>query len=111
VFTVSGTFCVYLGYKLFVKGLFNEAGDLTASSGNKKLIIKKAAPGTFFALFGAIIISINVYRASYDHKSGIDFVRVDSTKANIPIIALDSPHIRVREEITIDSTSAKNSLK
>jgi hypothetical protein len=63
VFTIAaGVFITYLGYRLFVKGIFNEAGDLDLSFKNNKLIMKKAAPGTFFTLFGAIIICFAVFR-------------------------------------------------
>lgn len=56
----SGLVFGFLGYKLFVQGIFAGAGDLDASFKNNKLILKKAAPGTFFALFGAIVISFTV---------------------------------------------------
>ena len=41
----------YLGYKLFVKGVYERAGELKAAWGDKNLVLKQAAPGTFFALF------------------------------------------------------------
>ncbi len=66
IFTAAGTFIVYLGYKLFQSGLFTESGEINASFGDKNIAIKKAAPGTFFVLFGAIIILLNIQRASLD---------------------------------------------
>ncbi|WP_295648239.1 hypothetical protein [uncultured Mucilaginibacter sp.] len=55
---------------LFVKGIFNESGDVDASFKNYKLTVKKAAPGTFFVLFGAIIICFTIFNA-IDLKSGV----------------------------------------
>jgi hypothetical protein len=63
---LCGVFIIYLGYRLFTKGIFNEAGDLDASWKDMKLLVKRAAPGTFFALFGAIVIYLSVYK-------GLDF--------------------------------------
>ena len=48
----SGMLCVYLGYKLFIKGIWGDSGDFKAAFDKKKLIITNAAPGTFFTLFG-----------------------------------------------------------
>lgn len=65
---LSGVFTIYLGYKLFVKGIFNESGDVQAAWNNMSLLVKKAAPGTFFALFGAVVVSITIYKG-FDFKS------------------------------------------
>lgn len=49
---------IYLGYRLFIKG-FNqttgEHGEMSAKIGTVDLTLKNAAPGIFFAAFGAII--------------------------------------------------------
>jgi hypothetical protein len=66
---LCGVFTIYLGYKLFVKGIFNEAGDLKATWSDKGLLVKKAAPGTFFALFGAIVIFFSIYKGLDFHSS------------------------------------------
>ena len=65
---LCGVFTIFLGYKLFVKGIFNESGEVNATWNNSSLLVKKAAPGTFFALFGAIVISISIYKG-FDFKS------------------------------------------
>ncbi len=52
----------YLGYRLFVAGVWGKAGDLDAKFGNNKLILKSAAPGTFFALFGTIVIAVTIWK-------------------------------------------------
>lgn len=50
----------YLGYRLFMAGIWGESGDVEGSFGDNKVIVKKAAPGTFFALFGAIVIGLTI---------------------------------------------------
>jgi len=41
-------------------GVWGNAGNLEGRYGNNKLILKSAAPGTFFALFGTIVIAVTV---------------------------------------------------
>ena len=52
----------YMGYRLFLAGIQRPAGELEASSGSMKLKMSRTAPGTFFALFGAAIITATVYQ-------------------------------------------------
>jgi hypothetical protein len=46
----------YLGYRLFVQGIFRASGDLQAEFKDTKIILKRAAPGTFFSVLGAAIV-------------------------------------------------------
>ncbi len=57
-----GTLFAYMGYRLFINGIWGNAGELDAGYDDTKIILKKAAPGTFFALFGALIISVTLYK-------------------------------------------------
>lgn len=57
-----GLVIVFLGYMLFIKGIFNESGDVEGSFKDYKLIVRKAAPGTYFVLFGSIIIGMIVFK-------------------------------------------------
>lgn len=57
---VAGIASAYMGYRLFVRGLFANAGELKAAWGERKLVLKQAAPGTFFALFGAAIVMYSI---------------------------------------------------
>lgn len=59
---LSGCAFAYMGYRLFMSGIWGHAGELTTEFGDNKLVLKKAAPGTFFATFGAIIISVTLYK-------------------------------------------------
>jgi hypothetical protein len=55
----SGTLTMWLGYKLFLAGVFEKAGASMAV-GDRKLRLTNAAPGTFFALFGSSVVGFCV---------------------------------------------------
>ncbi len=59
-FRAATVFCglaaLAMGYRLFSVGVYERAGDLKAAWGDRSLLLKQAAPGTFFALFGAVIV-------------------------------------------------------
>ena len=58
----SGLLVCYFGFRLFILGIFTGAGDLSSQFQSTKLILKKAAPGTFFALFGAAVIGVSLWK-------------------------------------------------
>ena len=58
----TGLIITFLGYKLFLKGIFNKSGDVEGSWKNLKLIVRKAAPGTYFVLFGSLVIAMTVFK-------------------------------------------------
>ena len=62
----TGVTLSYLGYKLFMAGVWGNAGDAEGSFGDNKIVIKKAAPGTFFVLMGALVIGLTIFK-------GLDF--------------------------------------
>ena len=59
---LSGLLIIFLGYKLFIKGIFTESGEIESNWKDIKLIVKKAAPGTYFVLFGSIIVGMTVFK-------------------------------------------------
>ena len=67
---VGLTIC-YLGFKLFMSGIWGHAGDFKAEYGDNKLVLKSAAPGTFFALFGAMIIAFTVWKGLEFNKNSL----------------------------------------
>lgn len=79
---LAGTIFAYMGYRLFAAGIWGHAGEIEGEFGDNKLVLKKAAPGTFFALFGAIIISVTIYKGLEfkDHVNG------SSTESYVEII-------------------------
>jgi hypothetical protein len=76
---IAGTACTYMGYQLFLAGILSPA-TLEATRGNATLILQNAAPGTFFALFGTIIIGFAVFRG-LRFESISDYNRENTKKA------------------------------
>ena len=72
---IGGAFS-YMGYRLFISGIWGNAGSLETHYENNRLVLKNAAPGTFFALFGAIIVSITLFK-------GLEFEKYDPVPAPI----------------------------
>jgi len=70
-----GTLLTYLGYKLFMAGVWGNAGEVEGSFSDNKIVIKKAAPGTFFILAGAIVIGFTIYK-------GLNFENIESKGTN-----------------------------
>ena len=70
-----GSLSIYLGYRLFKSGIWGDAGDLNATFQNTKIVLKSAAPGTFFSVLGAAIIIATVLQ-------GINFTL--SNKPQLP---------------------------
>jgi len=58
---LCGLGALFMGYRLFTLGVYEHAGDLKAAWGDRNLLMKQAAPGTFFALFGAAIVVSGIY--------------------------------------------------
>jgi hypothetical protein len=67
---VVGFAIVYCGYKLFSRGVYEKAGELKAAWGDKHLLLKQAAPGTFFVVFGPAVIIFSLWRGiSFDRET------------------------------------------
>ena len=58
---IVGTIFAYLGYHLFLAGIL-DAANLEAGGHGFNLSLQKAAPGTFFALFGTAMIITGIWR-------------------------------------------------
>lgn len=98
----SGTLSLYLGYRLFSYPLKRGAeGELQITHGTSTLTFRTAAPGLFFALFGACIVGTAVYRpveilsvepihgeqrrfAAREDGPSHEFIRVRSREADAP---------------------------
>lgn len=66
----SGVFIIYLGYKLCVKGIFNELGDLDTQWGNFKLVCKRASPALIFVVFGGYVLLMTTGKGfNYESKT------------------------------------------
>jgi hypothetical protein len=74
---VAGLGFAFMGYLLFDKGLFN-VSDIEAVWGDKKLFLKRAAPGTLFALFGAFVIVFALYKVpSLEHITNATLEKIN----------------------------------
>jgi len=93
---IAGIISIILGYRLFYKAVWPEKNNskgssLDVKSHNMHFTLKNAAPGTIFALFGAIIICImiasstpelvittngknNITRTTDENKDNSDFM-------------------------------------
>lgn len=58
---VGCLFCT-LGYRLFRSGIWGSAGDMDAKFRDLHLVLRSGAPGTFFAVLGAAIVTATVWQ-------------------------------------------------
>jgi hypothetical protein len=58
--TAIGFAFAFLGYRLFDKGVLG-VSDLEAVWSDRKLLLKRAAPGTLFAFFGVVMIATTLW--------------------------------------------------
>jgi len=65
---LSGTVFAYLGYCLFTLGVWGKAGSMELNYKDSKLLLRSAAPGTFFVVLGALIIAATIL-ARFDVSS------------------------------------------
>jgi len=65
-----GTLCVFLGYRLLMRGVYSDA-DAKAAWGDTALLMKRASPGAVFALFGGSMIVVGLLHAGHlRHREG-----------------------------------------
>jgi len=67
---VSGIVCIVIGYRLFYKGALASDSSVKIDFSKLEFIFKNVAPGTLFAGFGMIIISLMILSGNpeYIHK-------------------------------------------
>jgi len=64
---ISGIISIILGYRLYKHGIIGsdaKGATLKASIAKSEILLKNTAPGTFFAIFGAILIGLLVFSSS-----------------------------------------------
>jgi hypothetical protein len=98
---ISGAFICFLGYRLFTLGVFTAAGDLDAAFKDTKVVLKRAAPGTFFALFGAAVIGVTVWR-------GIEFYTTTQAGASAPITSVTDNRLKLK---SVDTAKVIGALR
>jgi hypothetical protein len=57
-----GLASLVMGYRLFVKGVWGDAGDVEGVFNDNRIVVKRAAPGTFFALFGTVVLCFTIFK-------------------------------------------------
>lgn len=57
-----GAHAIWLGYRLFTKGITAPAGDLTGSFNKAQIAIKSGAPGVFFSVVGGFVICFTILK-------------------------------------------------
>ncbi len=81
----AGVLIIVLGYRLFAQGIAASASSETAASGGGfSLTLKNAAPGTSYALFGAILISVSVIKGSPELIMGHPELLVSPSASGMP---------------------------
>jgi hypothetical protein len=58
---LTGLISVFMGYRLFLAGIWGEPSQFVANVGKNRLLLKSAAPGLFFALFGTCVIAVTLW--------------------------------------------------
>lgn len=58
-----GTLCVFMGYKLLMRGVYSES-DTKAVWDDRSLLIRRSAPGAIFALFGATLVVVGLVHSN-----------------------------------------------
>src|SRR5580765_4270089 len=85
-----------LGYKLYVKGVFDKTQDLKASFGNAKLALRNVAPGVVFGIAGIVVGILAVVRpVMLDHSRESHKLR--SSSATSQIVDSNSPSAKSPE--------------
>lgn len=69
---ITGFGFTWLGYRLFRAGVYEHGSDIKASWGDSYLILKQAAPGTLFALFGVAVIGLSIVRGVSVEGTGFE---------------------------------------
>ena len=108
----TGMAFAYMGYRLFVLGVFEKAGDLEHIFGKEHLLLKGASPGTFFALFGCAIIVWTISRgfnaSTQTEESPNGFAILDQVSNSMGRASRSIPYVRpvnpVKSEIPIART-------
>lgn len=82
---LSAGFC-WLGFRLFSQGLWGSGGDLDAKFKDLRVVLRNAAPGTFFAVLGAVIGCVTVWSGFEAHAvlTGLQSITDSGTRPPLP---------------------------
>ena len=72
---IGSLFC-FLGYRLFKVGVWGDAGNVEAKFDDTAIVLKAAAPGTFFVVLGALIVVTTLWQGlDYDLQRAWDMAK------------------------------------
>jgi hypothetical protein len=68
--------CIFLGYRLFMAGVYGQTGEVAGTVGGHSVSFKNAAPGAFFAICGTLIAGVALLapRSVSGRSSGLETV-------------------------------------
>lgn len=111
---LAGIFLGFMGYRLFVRGVYDRAGDLHAGWGDNKILLKRAAPGTFFVGFAVVVTAIAIWRPvtleRYPSGTGAQNQRDVVSTIPLPIAAILSKAIEGEPLSDDEHTAARKWL-
>ncbi|UVO53011.1 hypothetical protein [Sphingomonas sp. SUN039] len=87
---IAGVALAYMGFRLFLADKATAAGEFSAKANLLELKLSGAAPGVFFALFGAAVICFSIFKGvQYSSEPGMDAVSspvAEATNTAIPVV-------------------------
>ena len=107
---VVGAMCLWLGYRLYDKGVI-EKGQLGASGHGVKLQVKDYGPGVAFAAFGAIIVVFCVTRTFTVTTSNMPGVTTVKTVVGTPVVAASAQPPPIAAVSALPAPAASASAK
>lgn len=90
----AGVTMAYFGYRLFREGIYEKAGELVAKWQGKELALRQAAPGTFFAVLGVLLVGVSVWRQLEHSTLHVDGVSVELEEKSEGAVVRVSPEIK-----------------
>lgn len=68
IIIIIGGLCIFLGYKLFIKGITSASGNFEAKNKLGRVKLINAAPGTFLFILGTVIICYSIFNSKFAFK-------------------------------------------
>ena len=107
---LCGYGAIVMGYRLFRLGVFEKAGELKANWGGRSVLLKAAAPGTFFALFGSAIIAVTIWKGfAVETTKPSGSLQMDAR--SFSVIRTDSPEVSDALRTAIDGRPLSDEQK
>lgn len=75
---MASLFFCYLGYRLYVKGVFEKEGKIEGRYGKAKFVLRNVAPGVVFVVLGTVVGGFAVIRPINVHEE------TDTTASPVP---------------------------